>query len=292
MWPPASTARVSPPSSRRRSTARARMATPAASGIYARAAATTNRMHDSATPTTAPITTATCCGAGWISESASTPTFGATIPVFSPVTSSRGVPSHERTETHEPQSRSVAVGGGRRACRRSAGDGERRRLLHDLRSRLGSRPVRRRRVAVPTHGGGSVRLFRSLLVARAGAGHHEHLSQLGCRQAFGRGRLARPRQRISEEMKRRASMSRPRIRGAWIGCVWAACAALAASLGASRCAVAGDLIVTGAKPDRLFVIDATTRTVRAEHRIPGANGLVSGILISPDQKIAYILVDR
>jgi len=63
-------------------------------------------------------------------------------------------------------------------------------------------------------------------------------------------------------------------------------------LSAAPAAVAGDLIITGAKPDRLFVIDATTRTVRAEHRIPGANGMVSIILISPDQKIAYALVDR
>src|SRR5882672_1253123 len=136
-------------------------------------------MRGSATPTTAPIITATCCGAGWISEWASTPIFSATTRVFSPVTSSRGVHSHERTETHEPQSGSVAGGGGRRACRRSAGDGERRRLFHDLRSRLGGRPVRRRRVALPAHGGGSLRLFRSLLVAGPGAGHHGHVSQLG-----------------------------------------------------------------------------------------------------------------
>ena len=81
------------------------------------------------------------------------------------------------------------------------------------------------------------------------------------------------------------------IHGAWIRCVWAACAGLAASLGAAPRAAAGDLIITGAKPDRLFVIDATTRTVRAEHHIPGTNGMVSVILISPDQKIAYILVD-
>src|SRR6266702_6976658 len=172
MWPPASTARDWAPASRRRPTARARIARPAASAIYAQAAAITNRMRDSATPTIAPIITATCCGGGWISESASTPIFSAAARVFSPVTSSRGVQWHERTETHEPQSGSSAYGGGRRACRRSAGDGERRRLLHDLRSRLGSRPVRRRRVAVSTHGGGSVRLLGSLLVARAGAGHH------------------------------------------------------------------------------------------------------------------------
>jgi quinohemoprotein amine dehydrogenase beta subunit len=83
----------------------------------------------------------------------------------------------------------------------------------------------------------------------------------------------------------------PWIRGAWIRCVFAAWAALAV-LGAAPPAVAGDLIVTGAKPDRLFVIDATTRTVRAEHHIPGANGMVSVILISPDQRLAYVLVDR
>jgi quinohemoprotein amine dehydrogenase beta subunit len=77
-----------------------------------------------------------------------------------------------------------------------------------------------------------------------------------------------------------------------IGRLWAACVALAVSFGAAPYAVAGDLILTGAKPDRLFVIDAATRTVRAEYRIPGANGLVSVILPSPDQKIAYVLVDR
>jgi quinohemoprotein amine dehydrogenase beta subunit len=87
-------------------------------------------------------------------------------------------------------------------------------------------------------------------------------------------------------------MSWGRIRSAGICCGWAAGAALALCLGAAPRAAAGDLIVTGAKPDRLFVIDATTRTVRAEHHIPGANGLVSVILISPDQKLAYVLVDR
>lgn len=83
-----------------------------------------------------------------------------------------------------------------------------------------------------------------------------------------------------------------RIRSAGIGCGWAVCAALAVFLGAVPRAIAGDLIITGAKPDRLFVIDATTRTVRAEHRIPGADGLVSVIVISPDQRTAYALVDR
>jgi quinohemoprotein amine dehydrogenase beta subunit len=55
---------------------------------------------------------------------------------------------------------------------------------------------------------------------------------------------------------------------------------------------ARDLILTGAKPDRLFVIDAATRSVRAEHRIPGANGFVGAIVPSPDGRIAYVLVNR
>jgi len=74
-------------------------------------------------------------------------------------------------------------------------------------------------------------------------------------------------------------------------CASIVCAAVALlGAGAPR-ARAGDLIVTGSKPDRLFIIDAATRTVRAEHHIAGANGLVSVILISPDQKTAYVLVD-
>ena len=75
-------------------------------------------------------------------------------------------------------------------------------------------------------------------------------------------------------------------------CSWTVCAAFVLSLGATPAARAGDLLVTGAKPDRLFIIDAATRSVRAEHHIPGANGLVATILISPDQRIAYALVDR
>jgi quinohemoprotein amine dehydrogenase beta subunit len=78
-----------------------------------------------------------------------------------------------------------------------------------------------------------------------------------------------------------------------IGSAWAACAALAALLAVAPLrANASDLIVTGAKPDRLFIIDAASRTVRAEYRVPGADNMVSSILISPDQKRAYVLVDR
>jgi len=74
---------------------------------------------------------------------------------------------------------------------------------------------------------------------------------------------------------------------------WAISAAAAFSIAqGSEAAHAADLILTGTKPDRLFLIDASTRTVRAELRIPGADGIVSTILISPDQKRAYALVDR
>jgi len=68
--------------------------------------------------------------------------------------------------------------------------------------------------------------------------------------------------------------------------------ALAASPGVASRAQAGDLLVTGAKPDRLFVIDAATRTVRSDYRIADANGQVFSIVISPDQKTAYVLVDK
>jgi quinohemoprotein amine dehydrogenase beta subunit len=55
-------------------------------------------------------------------------------------------------------------------------------------------------------------------------------------------------------------------------------------------ALASDLIVTGAKPDRLFVIDAAARSVRSEYRIPDARGAVYTLVVSPDQKVAYVLV--
>lgn len=53
-----------------------------------------------------------------------------------------------------------------------------------------------------------------------------------------------------------------------------------------------DLLITGAKPDRLFVIDALTRTVSHEYRIPGADGWVGIIVPSPDGRIAYVLVNH
>ncbi|MBS0395433.1 MAG: quinohemoprotein amine dehydrogenase subunit beta [Proteobacteria bacterium] len=69
--------------------------------------------------------------------------------------------------------------------------------------------------------------------------------------------------------------------------------ALAAVLGgAATAAAAGDLILTGAKPDKLYVIDAASRTIRRELRIPGANGLVGSIVPSPDGRIAYAVINR
>ena len=53
-----------------------------------------------------------------------------------------------------------------------------------------------------------------------------------------------------------------------------------------------DLLLTGAKPDRLIVIDAGTRTVRSDFHIPDANGSMGAIVPSPDGKIAYVLVNR
>lgn len=53
-----------------------------------------------------------------------------------------------------------------------------------------------------------------------------------------------------------------------------------------------DLLVTAAKPDQLFIIDAGARAVRAQHRVAGANGQIFTIVLSPDQRTAYLLVDR
>jgi quinohemoprotein amine dehydrogenase beta subunit len=75
------------------------------------------------------------------------------------------------------------------------------------------------------------------------------------------------------------------------GAVAFALVALAA-LAATVPAAAGDLLLTGAKPDRLYVIDAEKRTVRSEFRIPGANGIVGTIVPSPDGRVAYVLVNK
>jgi len=53
-----------------------------------------------------------------------------------------------------------------------------------------------------------------------------------------------------------------------------------------------DYIVTAAKPDRLFVIDPATRSIRSEFRVPAANDFLGTIVPSPDGRIAYILVNK
>jgi len=58
---------------------------------------------------------------------------------------------------------------------------------------------------VSAHGGRSVRMLGSLLVAGPGTRHHDHLSQLGCRQALGARGLARTRRRVSEEVSGRTA---------------------------------------------------------------------------------------
>jgi quinohemoprotein amine dehydrogenase beta subunit len=67
---------------------------------------------------------------------------------------------------------------------------------------------------------------------------------------------------------------------------------LAAAIGGTPDAPARDLLITGAKPDRLFVINPTTRSIQTEFHIPGANNSVATIVPSSDGRIAYVLVNR
>ena len=53
-----------------------------------------------------------------------------------------------------------------------------------------------------------------------------------------------------------------------------------------------DYIVTGSKPDRLFVIDATARKVVRDFKIPGANDFVGTLVPSPDGRVVYVLVNK
>lgn len=59
-----------------------------------------------------------------------------------------------------------------------------------------------------------------------------------------------------------------------------------------RAAAAHDYLVTGSKPDRLYVIDPVKERVISEFHIPGANDYVSIIVPSPDGRIAYVLVNE
>jgi len=53
-----------------------------------------------------------------------------------------------------------------------------------------------------------------------------------------------------------------------------------------------DYIVTGAKPDRLFVIDAAERRIQSEFTIAGANNFVGTIVPAPSGRVAYVLVNK
>src|SRR4051794_36793834 len=53
-----------------------------------------------------------------------------------------------------------------------------------------------------------------------------------------------------------------------------------------------DYIVTASKPDRLFVIDPRSRTIKSEFHIPGANDFLGAIVPAPDGRIAYVLVNK
>ncbi len=74
-------------------------------------------------------------------------------------------------------------------------------------------------------------------------------------------------------------------------CSLAALAALAL-LAAAPVALGRELLLTGAKPDRLIVIDPATRSIQSVFRIPNAGGSLFTIVPSPDGRIAYVLVNR
>lgn len=69
-------------------------------------------------------------------------------------------------------------------------------------------------------------------------------------------------------------------------------AVLGLSCVAAAAAKGHDFLLTGSKPDRLYVIDAPARKIVGNYAIPGANGHVTTIVPSPDGKIAYVLVNR
>lgn len=83
-----------------------------------------------------------------------------------------------------------------------------------------------------------------------------------------------------------------RARAARSIAVLAACIAAALAAGCGKPVAARDYILTGAKPDKLYVIDAAARQVKSEFRIPDANGIVATIVPSPDGRIAYVLTNR
>jgi quinohemoprotein amine dehydrogenase beta subunit len=52
-----------------------------------------------------------------------------------------------------------------------------------------------------------------------------------------------------------------------------------------------DYILTATKPDRLLLVDPRTQRVVSEYHIPDTHNFVSNIVLSPDRKIAYVVVN-
>lgn len=74
---------------------------------------------------------------------------------------------------------------------------------------------------------------------------------------------------------------------------WMAAVGLGLTLASTALAEAKhDYIVTGAKPDHLFVIDPAARAVRSDFHIPNANSWVGTIVPAPNGRIAYVLVNK
>jgi quinohemoprotein amine dehydrogenase beta subunit len=53
-----------------------------------------------------------------------------------------------------------------------------------------------------------------------------------------------------------------------------------------------DYIVTAAKPDHLFVVDAAARKVVSDFRIPQTNNWLGTVVVPAKAKVAYVLVNR
>ena len=72
-----------------------------------------------------------------------------------------------------------------------------------------------------------------------------------------------------------------------------AASAMALAISASALARAKqDYIVTGAKPDHLFVIDPVTKTIKSDFKIPNANSWVGTMVAAPNGRVAYVIVNK
>lgn len=53
-----------------------------------------------------------------------------------------------------------------------------------------------------------------------------------------------------------------------------------------------DYLLTATKPDRLFLLDPATQSVKSEFKVPDARSSISTIVPSPDGKVAYLLANK